>query len=175
MGEPFLGEMKMWGLKFAPKNWAFCDGQDIPINEHTALYTLLGTNYGGNGTTTFGIPDMRGRVPIHKGSDDMGSFYREGWDGGEESVVLTPPDIQSHTHEMQATQSIADENTIGKDSKNVFAESSGSPGYRPATNLVTLSSGTVSVVGGGRSHNNMQPSLAITFTIALQGTYPNRN
>jgi len=175
MAEPFIGEMKMWGLNFAPKDWAFCNGQQMQINENSPLFTLIGVAFGGNGTSTFNLPDMRGRVPIHTGSDGMNSYYERGSYGGLERVTLSSDQIGPHTHELLATRSIANENTIGKDATNVFAASSGAPGYRDATNLVTLNPGTITAVGGGNSHNNMQPTIAITFTIALNGIYPHRN
>ncbi|MAD46012.1 MAG: phage tail protein [Oceanospirillaceae bacterium] len=176
MAEPYYGEIKMIALTFAPRDWAFCDGQEMQISQNTELFSLLGTAYGGNGTTNFHLPDMRGRVPIHKGSDGMGSYYERGWYGGQEEVVLNSSNIQRHTHELMATESVGNQDGVFFNSDAVFAESSGLPLYTAVDSSITsLASGTCSAVGADQAHSNLQPSIAINFVIALQGTYPSRN
>lgn len=173
MAEPFISEMRMFGFGWAPRSWAQCDGQIIPINQNETLYSLLGTNFGGDGRTTFGLPDMRGRVPVHNPS--MGRI------GGVESVVLTNEEIAAHSHTMRGVTS---NGNVKEFEGNILAsgydtrESKQQPVnmYAPATaaNLASLNPQSVSQNGGGLSHENMQPSLVVNFCIALMGVFPSR-
>lgn len=175
MSEPFLAEVRIVGFNFAPRGWAFCDGQILPINQNQSLYSLLGTTYGGDGRTSFALPDMRGRAPMHVGSSD-GATHLEGQKSGEETHTLSAAEMPQHDHAMKATNATAN----SPDPSGRF------PAQVPATldfiystageNLnVNLNSSTVANVGGGQAHNNMMPYLAINFCIALRGLFPSRN
>jgi microcystin-dependent protein len=168
MSEPFLAEIRMMGFNFAPRGWALCDGQILPINQNQSLYSLLGTTYGGDGRTTFGLPEMRGRTPIHVGQDD-GSKFIEGEQGGEETNTLTKDEIPQHKHTVNVSNNdgnapIPIDNTLGGFNN----------GYNGGGSLIGLTS-EVTNTGGGQAHNNMQPTLAVNFCIALQGLFPSRN
>jgi len=167
MSEPFLAEIRIVGFNFAPRGWAFCDGQILPINQNQALYSLLGTTYGGDGRTTFALPDLRGRAPLH-----VSSQYREGHKGGSEAVTLTQGQMPGHSHTAQASSDAA---STPVPTGNVLANSAPPAFYGDASNLVAFQGGTISTVGGGQGHNNMQPFLALNFCIALQGLFPSRN
>jgi len=171
MSEPFLAEVRIVGFNFAPRGWAFCDGQILPINQNQSLYSLLGTTYGGDGRTSFGLPDMRGRVPIHVGRSNGGGDHREGQKSGEETHTLSAAEMPQHDHVAQAT-SVTGNTPVP--TGHVLAETP-SRIYNDPTNLTSLRSGTVANVGGGQAHDNMQPYLAMNFTIALQGLFPSRN
>ena len=166
MSEPFLAEIRIVGFNFAPRGWAFCDGQILPINQNQSLYSLLGTTYGGDGRTSFALPDLRSRTPIHK-SDGHGL----GQKGGAETVTLTAAEIAAHTHAVKASSSTGDNATPPGD---VLASVKA---YRDpeAANMTALRSGTVVNAGGGQGHDNMQPYLTVAFCIALQGLFPSRN
>ena len=167
MSEPYLAEVRIFGFNFAPRGWAFCDGQILPIQQNQALYSLLGTTYGGDGRTTFALPDLRGRTPIH-----VGDGFNLGNRGGEESPALTVNEIPSHTHQAKATSDIGTNPNPGG---RVLASSAPAEVYGPPNNQVDLRAGTVANTGAGQGHENMQPYLALTFAIALQGTFPPRN
>ncbi len=170
MSEPFLAEVRIMGFNFAPRGWAFCDGQILPINQNQSLYSLLGTTYGGDGRTSFALPDMRGRAPMHVGRSNGGEDHREGQKSGEETHTLSAAEMPQHDHVAQASNS-AGNTPIPVSS--VLARANNM--YRDPTNLTSLRSGTVANVGGGQAHDNMQPYLAINFCIALQGLFPSRN
>lgn len=171
MSEPFLAEIRMVGFNFAPRGWAFCDGQILPINQHQALYSLLGTTYGGDGRTSFALPDLRGRVPIHVDSSNGGS-HTLGQKGGEETHTLSANEMPSHTHTVQATSAAGNNpNPSGR----VLAGSAPSELYSAASALKAMRSGTITNTGGGQAHNNMQPYQVLNFCIALQGLFPSRN
>lgn len=176
LSEPFLAEMRIFGFSFAPRGWAECNGQIIAIGQNQSLFSLLGTIYGGDGRTTFALPDMRSRVPTHPGAPDGGLPLSIGGKTGEENHVLTTPEMPIHTHELNGSSDEADEESP---SDSVLATSPNTliDNYSPSTgsNLVSLSSQGVGSVGGGRSHTNMQPYLALNFCIALQGVYPSRS
>lgn len=165
MSEPFLAEVRMVGFNFAPRGWAFCDGQILPINQNQSLYSLLGTTYGGDGRTSFALPDLRGRVPMH-----VGNGVTEGQKSGEETHTLSVNEIPQHQHVAQAsTNTGSTTNPTGQvlgQALNVYAN---------PTATTALHAGSVTNVGGGQAHNNMQPSIAINFCIALQGLFPSRN
>lgn len=173
MSEPFLAEVRMVGFNFAPRGWAFCDGQILPINQNQSLYSLLGTTYGGDGRTSFALPDLRGRTPIHVGDNGGGTFHREGQKSGEETHTLSVSEMPHHDHIMQASGDNADAVSA---SGAVLARTTAADIYRTTVdNLVNPGTGTIHSVGGGQAHNNMQPYLAVNFCIALQGLFPSRN
>lgn len=169
MSEPFLAEVRMVGFNFAPRGWAFCDGQILPINQNQSLYSLLGTTYGGDGRTSFALPDLRGRTPIHVGASN-GTHHAQGQKSGEETHTLSAAEMPQHDHVAQASNSDGNVNTapghLLARSLNTYA----SPGT-----TVPLHSGSVTNVGGGQAHDNMQPYLALNFCIALRGLFPSRN
>lgn len=169
MSEPFLAEVRIVGFNFAPRGWAFCDGQILPINQNQSLYSLLGTTYGGDGRTSFALPDIRGRAPMHVGASN-GTFHRQGQKSGEETHTLSAAEMPNHDHVLQANSNLGN---TPQPSGHVLG--SYLNGYRDATNLTEIHSGTVLNVGGGQAHNNMQPYLAVNFCIALQGLFPSRN
>lgn len=172
MSEPFIGEIRMFAGNFAPQGWAFCDGQLLAVSQNDALFSLLGTIYGGDGSTTFGLPDLRGRIPIHAGDGPGLSPRRLGAKGGAEKITLTVNQLPSHSHQPRATD---DANTnldpVGKVTghpvQNIYRS--------PANNNVNLNAGAVTNVGGSQSHTNMMPFLCVHFIIALFGVYPSRD
>lgn len=174
MSEPFLAEIRIMGFNFAPRGWAFCDGQILPISQNQSLYSLLGTIYGGDGRTSFALPDMRSRTPIHVGNDHM-----EGQRSGAETVTLTAAEIASHNHIVRASGSLANNNEIDDDGVAHVLARSTTPylAYRPpeAASTTALRSGAIANTGGGQAHDNMQPFLTLTFCIALQGLFPSRS
>lgn len=172
MSEPFLAEVRMVGFNFAPRGWAFCDGQILPINQNQSLYSLLGTTYGGDGRTSFALPDLRGRAPIHVGRSNGGESHQLGQKSGEEGHTLGVNEIPGHDHRLRASSADANDSTPGG---NVLARSTVPEAYREATNLGDMRSGTVANTGGGQAHENMQPYLALNFCIALRGLFPSRN
>ena len=170
MSEPFLAEVRMVGFNFAPRGWAFCDGQILPINQNQSLYSLLGTTYGGDGRTSFALPDLRGRTPIHVGSSN-GTHHTQGQKSGEETHTLAVAEMPSHNHTIQAsTDNASANNPTGQ----VFARSAERT-YHELANGAGLRSGSLLNTGGGQAHDNMQPFLAVNFCIALQGLFPSRN
>jgi microcystin-dependent protein len=175
MSEPFIGEIKAVGYTFAPKYWAECNGQSMTISENGALFSLLGAAFGGNGTTNFLLPDMRGRVPVHTGTDGMGMFYQRGWYGGAEHVTISQAQMPAHTHTFYAT---GDAGTAGviytPNAQGQLAVASGNF-YTSANPDTTLNSATISSTVGGSLHPNIQPTLALLYAIALEGLYPPRN
>ncbi|MEM7049394.1 MAG: tail fiber protein [Acidobacteriota bacterium] len=172
MSEPFLAEVRMVGFNFAPRGWAFCDGQILPINQNQSLYSLLGTTYGGDGRTSFGLPDMRGRVPMHVGRSNGGGDHREGQKSGEETHTLSGAEMPQHDHVLQVTNN---NGTTDQPNGRVLARAVGATIYGEFGSQVAMATGTVANVGGGQAHDNMQPYLAVNFVIALQGLFPSRN
>ena len=166
MGTPFMGEIKIVSFNFAPKGWAQCNGQFLPINQNQALFSLLGTTYGGDGQTTFALPDFRGRIPIH-----VGQGFTEGETGGQEAHTVNQSEMPAHTHSLQANKLAADVNVL---SGNLFGQASGGI-YGNPSNLTTLLPSTISNTGGSQPHENRQPFLVLTFIIALQGVFPSQN
>ncbi|MEM1181030.1 MAG: tail fiber protein [Acidobacteriota bacterium] len=173
MSEPFLAEVRIVGFNFAPRGWAFCDGQILPINQNQSLYSLLGTTYGGDGRTSFALPDMRGRVPMHVGASN-GTEHREGQKSGEETHTLAASEMPQHDHAMHGTSN-APSSTSPSNAMPAQAPTSVGNLYRQDTINATFRSASILNVGGGQAHNNMQPYLAINFVIALQGLFPSRN
>ncbi|MBR1266843.1 phage tail protein [Bradyrhizobium sp. AUGA SZCCT0222] len=167
MAEPFLSEIRMMSFGFAPQGWALCNGQTLPINQNQALFSLLGTTYGGNGQTTFQLPNLQGRVPNHTGG--IGHFL--GQIGGEQSHTLSIAELPSHTHFAQASGNAGNSqdganNVLGVVPGRLYADLPGQ---------TTLSPTTISTVGGSQAHTNMQPFLTVSFCIALQGIFPSQN
>nr|WP_282452966.1 tail fiber protein [Lysobacter sp. CAU 1642] len=159
----------MVGFNFAPAGWAFCDGQILPINQNQSLYSLLGTNYGGDGETSFALPDLRGRTPVHEASN-----HPLGQKGGEESHTLSAGEMPQHAHVPRAaTGTLANPSPIP--SNKLLADSAPNEIYRSPDSLVPTRSDTVASVGAGQAHNNMQPYLAVNFCIALRGLFPSHN
>lgn len=167
MSEPFLSEIRIMSFGFAPQGWAMCNGQFLPINQNQALFSLLGTTYGGNGQTTFALPDLRGKTPIHTGGQ-IGATL--GQVGGQSFHTVILSELPTHTHFAQASSNNAD-NVIPTD--NVFGVVAGL--YGPPTSLTTLQPATVTNVGGSQPHENRQPFTVLNFCIALQGIFPSRN
>jgi len=162
MSEPFLGEIKLVSFNFPPKGWAFCNGQLLPINQNQALFSLLGTIYGGNGQTTFALPDFRGRVPTHWGNE-----LTIGESGGQDAHTLIQSELPAHTHAMRASTLPAQ---LG-DPSGMYWAATGDNGYSTAPNT-TMHPSVVSSVGGSQPHENRQPSLVLNFIICLQGIFP---
>ena len=165
MAEPFLSEIRIMSFGFPPKGWALCNGQLLPINQNQALFSLLGTTYGGDGRVNFGLPNLQGRTPIH-----MGSGHTLGERGGEQAHTLSISEIPTHVHTANGTNT---NGTAIVPTGNLLA---GSPNqlYGPAASLTALNAGTISNVGGSQAHLNMQPFLVLTFCIALQGIFPSQ-
>lgn len=171
MSEPFLAEVRIVGFNFAPRGWAFCDGQILPINQNQSLYSLLGTTYGGDGRTTFALPDLRSRSPMHVGRSNGGGFHTLGQKSGEETHTLSLTEIPQHDHLLEASSANA---TVTNPSGRVLAATT-SDVYTDSAATVDLLSGTSLNTGGSQAHENMQPFLALNFCIALQGLFPSRN
>lgn len=168
MSTPFLGELKIVAFTFAPKGWALCNGQFLPINQNQALFSLLGTMYGGNGQTTFALPDLRGRVPIH-----MGAGFTEGQAGGQEFHTVTQSEMPAHNHIVSGTTATGNLNngsgaSFGVSQTPVYFPFSGAP-------LTTLEPSSVTNVGGSQPHENRQPFLVLNIAIALSGIFPSHN
>jgi microcystin-dependent protein len=172
MSQPFIGEIRIFGFNFAPRGWAFCNGQLLAIAQNTALFSLLGTTYGGNGQTTFALPNLQSRVPVHFGQGPGLSSYALGQEAGSESVTLIQNEIPAHVHTVSPSCSTDDPNAGSP--KNNFPAAAGTPIYSNTSNAVMGVSNT-SIVGGSQPHNNIQPYLALNFCIALQGIFPSRN
>lgn len=172
MSEPFLAEIRMVGFNFAPSGWSFCDGQILPINQNQSLYSLLGTTYGGDGETSFALPDLRGRVPMHVGSNNGGAYHTEGQKSGEETHTLSNAEMPSHTHNFMVTSDPGNNpSPIG----NILASSEMVYRSKENSSLTTMATGEVANVGGGQAHENMQPYIAVNFCIALRGLFPSEN
>jgi microcystin-dependent protein len=166
MAEPFLSEIRMMSFVFAPRGWALCDGQLLPIQQNQALFSLLGTTYGGDGRVNFALPDLRGRTPIH-----MGSGHTLGERGGEQAHTLSISEIPTHSHTLSGTSSAGTQIIPGG---NLLATSN-VPLYHAAdSNLTAMAVGTVANVGGSQAHLNLQPFLTLNFCIALQGIFPSQ-
>ena len=162
----------MFGGNFAPRSWAFCDGQLLAINSNQALFSILGTTYGGDGRTTFGLPDLRGRVSMHEGNGPGLSNRSLGQKSGQETATLTTQQIPAHNHTVSGANASGDDsdpttgNGFGSASNDLYLET------EPGT---SMGAGTIKNTGGGQSHNNVQPFLCVNYIIALQGTFPSRN
>ncbi|WP_028304556.1 phage tail protein [Oceanospirillum maris] len=181
MSEPFIAEIRLMALNFAPRGWAFCDGQLLPIAQNTALFSLIGTTYGGDGRTTTALPNLQDRVPMHPGRGPGLTSRRLGQRVGVDTVTLSEAQIPSHTHTYRAVQA---NSTTNEPNGNLMVGEGvpgGSKGAIPvefykqdATNMVSMSSASLTTAGGGQSHENRQPYLTLNYCIALTGLYPSR-
>jgi microcystin-dependent protein len=172
--DPFVAEIRIFPFNFAPKGWAFCDGQILPLSQNTALFSLLGTTYGGDGKSNFALPNMQGNVPMHPGQGPGLSLHDLGETGGSETVTLIESEIPAHSHTM-----IADVTPGNRTGPATFAlaRATGATPYVPASAsppLVNMADNAITPAGGDQPHNNMQPYLTLNFCIALQGVYPPR-
>jgi microcystin-dependent protein len=171
--DPFVAEIRIFPFNFAPKGWAFCDGQLLPLSQNTALFSLLGTTYGGDGKSNFALPNMQGNVPMHPGQGPGLSLHDLGETGGSETVSLLESEIPAHSHAVMSVAGGFGGNT-NVPTGNAFAKASQGNAYTTAANLVQLSDSTIGPAGGDQPHNNMQPYLTLNFCIALQGVFPPR-
>jgi microcystin-dependent protein len=169
MADPFVAEIRMFPFNFAPTGWAFCDGQLMPISQNTALFALLGTTYGGDGKSTFALPDLQGCAPMHPGQGQGLSLRDLGEQSGVESITLLTSEIPFHSHTI--TESNDDVNNASPAGRYIGR---GNPVYETPAALGTMAFQTLSPTGGGLPHNNMQPYLTLSFCIALQGVFPPR-
>ena len=166
MGQPFLGEIKIMSFGYAPRNWAMCNGQLLPINQNQALFSLLGTQYGGNGQTNFALPDLRGQTPIHQGDHLIGEK------SGEQAHTLTIAEVPTHLHAATATST---NGGVIIPTGNLLAGGTPQLYHAPDANLTPMNAATLGNAGGSQAHLNMQPFLTLNFCIALQGIFPSRN
>ena len=168
MSDPYIGEIRMFGGNFAPVGWLFCNGQTVPISEYDTLFNLIGTTYGGDGQETFGLPDLQGRVPLHRGPNNQ-----QGEQGGEEQVTVTPQQIPSHNHAFQATSALANQPTPGGNvpaqagTLQMYIDASAEPPTTPLSPDALLP-----YKGGGGPHENMPPYQVISYIISMFGIYP---
>lgn len=172
MAEPFIGEIRMFAGNFAPRGWSFCDGELLAVSQNDALFSLLGTIYGGDGQSTFGLPDLRGRIPIHAGAGPGLSPKQLGGKAGAEDVTLTVNTLPAHTHTLQVTNNPA---STQQPANGVYARAQVDAYIREQNpSAVNMSSQAITAVGGSQAHTNLQPFLCINFIIALFGIYPSR-
>ena len=173
MSEPFVGEIRMFAGNFAPGGWAFCDGQLLAVSQNDALFSLFGTIYGGDGQATFGLPDLRGRLPIHAGLGPGLTARRLGELGGQEDVTLTTNQLPSHGHPLQASKGAA--NTQTPNATSALATAQSQVYFNNLLGPQALRGNAISGVGGSQGHTNLMPSLCVHFIVALFGIYPSRN
>ena len=166
MAQPYVGEIRMFAGNFAPAGWMFCEGQLLPISEYETLFNLIGTTYGGDGQSTFALPDLRGRIPLH-----FGNGFTLAETGGVETVTLTVSQIPAHSHALLASTSVGNDTTP---SNNVMSEPSGFFPYVNVNPAATMSPASIGSVGGSQPHNNFQPYLCVDFIISLFGIFPSQ-
>lgn len=172
MADPFVAEIRVFPFNFAPKGWALCNGQLLPISQNTALFSLLGTNYGGDGKSNFALPDMQGSVPLHPGQAQSGTEYFLGQIGGTQNVTLLQSEMPAHTHTLMAAggdaaeKNVVTDNALSRSTLNVYSST--------LTPLVQMAFQGLAATGGSLPHNNMMPYLTLNFCIALQGVFPQR-
>ncbi len=176
MSEAFIGEIIMFGGNFAPRNWAFCNGQLMPISQNTALFSILGTTYGGDGQVTFALPDLRGRVPVHPGQGPGLSNYVLGEVSGTETVTLLTSEMPAHNHLLTANSSVNGSPSPSNNFSAIVTDLGGEQlnAYNPTANA-TMAPNAITPTGGNLPHNNMQPFLCVNFIICLYGIFPSRN
>ncbi len=166
MAEPFISEIRLFSFNFAPRGWALCNGQLLPINQNQALFSLLGTTFGGDGRVNFALPDLRGRVPIHTGIG-----HTLGERAGAQVHTLSMAEMPAHTHTAQASATVGTQNVPAN---NMVLSQRAAEIYRAPSSLAPMVAGTLTSVGGSQTHLNMQPYLALNFCIALQGIFPSQ-
>jgi len=171
MADPFVAEIRIFPFNFAPKGWAWCDGQLMPLSQNTALFSLLGTTYGGDGKSNFALPDLQGRAPMHPGQGPGLSLHDLGEMGGSETVTSLESEIPAHSHTLQASAVPADQPIPGS---NFVAAPTGDNLYAGAANLAAMAGQSLVPAGGDAPHNNLMPYLTFYFCIALQGVFPPR-
>ena len=169
MADPFVAEIRMFGFNFAPTGWAQCNGQLLPISQNTALFSLLGTTYGGDGKSTFALPDLQGSTPLHPGQGQGLSLYDLGQQGGAEFITLLQSEIPVHSHSLSAS-----EETVNEASPANFFFGAGETRYAAPANVTQMAPQALSPAGGSLPHNNLMPYLVVNFCIALQGVFPAR-
>jgi len=172
--DPFIGQLMLVSFNYAPQGWMFCDGSLLPISQYQALFSLLGTTYGGNGTTTFGLPDLRGRVPVGatlSGGGQQLTRYQMGDTGGSETVALTPAQMPMHNHTIKTNDSSETQNTSNG---NYLGGGGRTPIYSKQAGTTTLASDAVSSAGGSQPHDNRQPYVGMNWIIAVTGIWPSR-
>lgn len=173
MADPFVAEIRIFGFNFAPRGWATCDGQLLPLSQNTALFSLLGTTYGGNGKSNFALPNMAGNVPMHWGQSTTGTIYDLGQMSGSATVTLLQSEMPMHIHNMQVAADIGDQNSPLP--TRSFTTSNNGAIYAPDSSAPSnMALQTLTIFGGGLPHNNLQPYLTLMFCIALQGVFPAR-
>ena len=173
MASPYIGEIRIFAGNFAPRGWMFCQGQTLSISQYDTLFSLIGTTYGGDGQTTFNLPDLRSRIAVHTGTGSTGSSYVLGQAGGAENVALTTAQLPTHTHPAQCNNGAGDASTPAG---NFWAGNANSGILQfAATNDSTMSASQISQTGSTQPHNNVMPYLAINYIIALEGIYPARS
>jgi microcystin-dependent protein len=172
MANPFLAEIRLLPFNFAPKGWAFCDGQILPLSQNTALFSLLGTTYGGDGKSNFALPNLQGNAPMHPGQGPGLSLHDLGETGGSQTVTLLESEIPSHSHTLRAITDPADQ-AVASPARSL-ARSSGGFAWNPTFSQAQMSGSAIAPAGGNLPHNNMQPYLTLNFCIALQGVFPPR-
>lgn len=172
MAQPYVGEIRMFGGNFAPAGWMFCEGQILSISENETLFQLIGTTYGGDGQSTFALPDLRGRVPIHSGTSSSGTTYTLAETGGAEDSTLTANQIPAHTHNLIATSDLAD---TASPSNAIFSTNPpGSKMFSSAAPTAALNLSSIASAGGSQPHTNFQPYLCVSFIISLFGVFPSQ-
>lgn len=183
MTQPYVGEIRMFGGNFAPSNWAFCNGQSLAISQYQTLFTLIGTTYGGNGTTTFNLPNLQGQLGVGMGQGQGLSLYKIGQTGGTEFVTLTTSTMPGHNHPLMASKNTASFSYPNSPSSNVTgaAPTSPTPAYlytnpgSPSPQMGNLDARSVGPSGGSQGHPNLMPSLCVSFIISLYGIYPSQS
>lgn len=174
MSSPFVAEIRIFPFNFAPRGWAFCDGQLLPISQNTALFSLVGTSYGGDGKSNFALPNLQGAAPLHQGQGPGLSLYSLGQTGGSGTVTVLDSEMPAHAHDLMASSQPGEDASPGGEG---LARSAGAALYQSTTsaNVVTMGPSAVAPAGGSQPHNNLMPYLTLNFCIALQGIFPPRS
>jgi|HubBroStandDraft_1064217.scaffolds.fasta_scaffold316389_2 microcystin-dependent protein len=178
MSNPFVAEIRIFGFNFAPNGWAFCNGQLLPISQNTALFSLLGTTYGGDGKSSFGLPNLQGSAPMHPGQGPGLSLHDLGEVGGSTTVTLLQSEMPAHTHSINCIDGPRIGGQAGSPSNGILTKTGGSPANAYSSGgsaNQTMNSNMLSLVGGNQAHNNMMPYLTLNFCIAMQGVFPPRS